>query len=522
MRDHSKKALALDNAPARSLKACPHRIPCPPDEQQAERHAEQHAERQAVSCALVGRMVDGLISESRRVSQVPREVCEACCQFPVPHVPDLNPVVASLVYSKAASTSLDGEVPATQCVQLNHVASFARERLSQVNEPLSESKAGGATADSGGRMVPRWLGPSTSKRAIVSSLRFRSPRIGLVGWNSKFGLGHVNRDLARKLEVSAWLAPVSESSPEMLPVCRYAPSDISDQALAEWLDRLDVVIFVEQPAFPRLTQIARQLRIPVICIPHWEWIEPGLHWVNDVDLMICPTRHTLEILQQWKRRFGFGWDLELVPWPIDVQRFRFRERQQCRSFLFVGGRGGCKAKLPGPDEIVRRKGLAVLLRAAELLPQCRFIVHTEEKRSSWPSNVSVGQFTSSNHQLYQQGDVCVQPSYWEGIGLPLLECQAAGLPLVTIDVAPMNEYRPLATVPVRGTSVGIIAGGSAIPVPHIEPRDVADVLAKVHGRSIVEASRQSFEYVNREHSWAAAIEILNEAIRRLVRGHERA
>jgi hypothetical protein len=86
----------------------------------------------------------------------------------------------------------------------------------------------------------------------------------------------------------------------------------------------------------------------------------------------------------------------------------------------------------------------------------------------------------------------------------------------------MNEYQPLATVPVRGTSLGIIAGGSEIPVPNIEARDVADVLRQVHGQSIVEARRQAFEYVNREHSWGAAIEIMDQAIRRLVRGHERA
>jgi glycosyltransferase involved in cell wall biosynthesis len=493
-------------------------MPCKPAKQQAEEQTQQ----QASSCGLVGRMVEGLVGESFSEAQVPREVCEACCQFPVPRAPDLNPVIASLVYSKTASKSFERDAAATQLVQLKQVATFARERLSQVDEPLGEFKSVGTTAGSHERLVSRWLGARTWRRAVVSSFGLRSPRIGLVGWNSKFGLGHVNRDLARELDVVAWLAPVSESSPELLPVCRYAPSDISDRELAEWLDRLDVVIFVEQPAFPRLTQVARQLGIPVICIPHWEWIEPGLEWVEDVDLMICPTRHTLEILRQWKRRFGFSWDLELVPWPIDVRRFRFRERQQCRSFLFVGGRGGCKAKLTGRDEIVRRKGLSVLLRAAEILPHCQFIVYSEEKRSSWPANVSVGRFATHNHQLYREGDVCVQPSYWEGIGLPLLECQAAGIPLVTIDAAPMNEYQPLATVPVRSTSVGIIAGGREIPVPNIEPRDVADVLANVHGRSIVEASRKAFEYVNCEHSWDAAIETMNVAIRRLVRGHERA
>ncbi|MEA5583322.1 glycosyltransferase [Nodularia harveyana UHCC-0300] len=42
--------------------------------------------------------------------------------------------------------------------------------------------------------------------------------------------------------------------------------------------------------------------------------------------------------------------------------------------------------------------------------------------------------------LYHLGDVYVGPSRLEGLGLPMIEAQACGLPLVTCDNPPMNEF----------------------------------------------------------------------------------
>ena len=42
--------------------------------------------------------------------------------------------------------------------------------------------------------------------------------------------------------------------------------------------------------------------------------------------------------------------------------------------------------------------------------------------------------------LYLTGDICVQPSKMEGIGFMVLEPVCAGLPVITIDYPPMNEY----------------------------------------------------------------------------------
>jgi hypothetical protein len=43
-------------------------------------------------------------------------------------------------------------------------------------------------------------------------------------------------------------------------------------------------------------------------------------------------------------------------------------------------------------------------------------------------------------ELYLTGDICIQPSKMEGIGFMVLEPACAGLPVITTNYPPMNEY----------------------------------------------------------------------------------
>src|SRR5207237_7241883 len=106
-----------------------------------------------------------------------------------------------------------------------------------------------------------------------------------------------------------------------------------------------------------------------------------------------------------------------------------------------------------------------------------------------------------NRALYADGDVCVQPSHWEGLGLQLLECQAAGLPLVTTDAPPMNECRPFRTVPAAATELVFVYGEQPVESHLVSPEALAKVLHAVHGADLREASRQARAYVERERSW---------------------
>jgi glycosyltransferase involved in cell wall biosynthesis len=254
----------------------------------------------------------------------------------------------------------------------------------------------------------------------------------------------------------------------------------------------------------------------VVCVPMWEYLHPGQEWLDDVDLMLAPTQFTFELLSQWITRFGFSWKLEKMPWPVDTHRFRFRPRHECRRFVFVNGRGGRSAiGWDGAVVQLHRKGLGVLLAAAKLVPEIPIVIYSCERPDAVPINVELRPPPGDNSLLYCDGDVCVQPSHWEGLGLPLLECQSSGMPLITTGAPPMSEHRPLALIPANVKPM-LLRPQQCIFGARIEPQYLASTLRAVHGRDIRRASRAARHFIEREHSWPVARPRILEAIASVV------
>jgi glycosyltransferase involved in cell wall biosynthesis len=108
-----------------------------------------------------------------------------------------------------------------------------------------------------------------------------------------------------------------------------------------------------------------------------------------------------------------------------------------------------------------------------------------------------------NALLYCEGDVCVQPSHWEGLGLPLLECQAAGMPLITTSLPPMCEHEPWALIPAT-EEAAYLSSSLCISAARIRPEDLASVLRAAYGRRIGAASKLARRFIERNHSWPVA------------------
>lgn len=250
------------------------------------------------------------------------------------------------------------------------------------------------------------------------------------------------------------------------------------------------------------------------CVPTWEYLSLQLGWIRLVDLMICPTAHSYQLVSQWKGRFGFAWDVVHVPWPVDARRFSFQRREACRRFLFVNGTGGTRGRRPdGSLAAYHRKGIEVVFEAASGLTEIPITVCSQaDHLPAVPPNVTLCRPEARNVDLYRHGDVCVQPSHWEGIGLQLLECQAAGLPLVTTDAPPMNEYRPLRTIPVSGTEVVSVFGNHPITSNHVDPAALAEILEGLYETDIAGASFEARQFIEREHSWQQARCLLGEKL----------
>jgi len=470
--------------------SCPHRQGAGPSEQNRS------------FCAAAARLAGVACA-------VDDEVCRACCGHPLPAGDGRNPVIASLVHA-------------------------GTERARDARPPGDPDRA---AIDEAHRFALRWLkgpGPNSWDATVPRTPRRRERysreraaetlRLGLVGCATRTGIGYLNRDVARHLGVDRWLVTGPDTSAPAGLACRIDAinRELSPIELEAWLDGLDIVLFTESPQMTGLTAVARRLGVRIACIPQWEWLHPGLAWLDDVDLMLCPTRHTRTRLDDWTRRFGFRWAVTCVPWPIDLDRFRYRQRLRCRRFVFVAGNGGARAVRPVGSGEIRRKGLAVLIEAARRVPGIPLVVYANPRDVSlpFPPNIEWRWPPDDNTELYLDGDVCVQPSHWEGLGLPLLECQAAGMPLVTSDAPPMNEHQPLARIPAAQEAV-LIDGRHCITAALIRPDDLAATLRSLHGQSIASASRRARRFVEREHAWHRARAAMHDALLKLLVGADR-
>ena len=153
------------------------------------------------------------------------------------------------------------------------------------------------------------------------------------------------------------------------------------------------------------------------------------------------------------------------------------------------------------------------MQTAHLAPDLLFVITSQEPppEERLPGNITWLVANGDNNSLYDLGDVCVQPSRFEGLGLPLLECQVAGLPLVTTDAAPMNEHNPFRTVPTEGFEV-VSTGPGPVAAHMVSPQALADTLRSIVGMNIESESDAAREYILSEHSWTTAIQTLKKEL----------
>jgi Glycosyl transferases group 1 len=459
----------------RCVDECPHRRPIadgPPD---------------VAVCEFLRTMTG--VTEGARL-HVRRDLCEACCASLPPTERYLNPPLASRIYDLTAQILAEGTADPTACSRHELLLAMAEESLAVE-----------------GIYRPPALDRSRPPTDTHSDGQPASARVGLLGENSRRGLGTLCRDFARNYPVECWYMPFEIAEVDRPPEVRCAVSDdIAPGATGSFPSGLDWVLFFEQPWRLDLLEKAREHGVKIACVPMWEYLDDASPWLPYVDLMIAPTRHCHELLPGWRERLGLSWEIAFLPWPIDVDRFPFRARTRCERFLFINGVGGSRELDRRRDVWDGRKGATIVAEAARRAPGVSILVLSQtDNLPAFPPNVEVRVGNPrESAALYRDGDVCIQPSRWEGLGLPLLECQASGLPLVTTDAPPMNEHNPLRSLGCV-QSRGRVCGVRTIPVHEVDPTSLAHTFQSLYGADITEASLAARRFVESSHSWPAAL-----------------
>jgi glycosyltransferase involved in cell wall biosynthesis len=212
----------------------------------------------------------------------------------------------------------------------------------------------------------------------------------------------------------------------------WLPNDASENQVRKLLAGLDGIIFFERHNWhPLILRVARELGVATVCVPNWEWFKGDAPEWKFCDFFACPSKFTDKIV----RSYGFT-NSSYLTWPIDLAKFPTRYvTGPARNFIHNAGLVDRDDRKGTRDTIeafcrLTRQDVRLTVRLQEEVPLPNIDDRVE---------VIIGNLDNVA-DLYSTGDICVQPSKMEGIGFMVLEPACAGIPVITTDYPPMNEF----------------------------------------------------------------------------------
>jgi glycosyltransferase involved in cell wall biosynthesis len=262
-------------------------------------------------------------------------------------------------------------------------------------------------------------------------------RWAVVGHKDDTGLGRMAEDFKKVLNIRRHIVMPSErltNKPLDFPQEVELSSTDSRARVREVIQDMQGIIFFERPNWhPHLLEVAREMEVFTVCVPMWEWFNPNVEQWNFCDLFVCPNQHCYKVLQ----RMGYQ-NSTVLPTSLDLSLFPLRHIEgPARTFVHNAGlvdaddRKGTRDVVKAFHKVKRQDArLIVRMQKEAPLPE-----ESQDKRIE----VRIGNLDNPA-SLYQEGDVAVQPSKMEGIGFMVLEPVCCGLPVITLDHGPMNEF----------------------------------------------------------------------------------
>ena len=170
--------------------------------------------------------------------------------------------------------------------------------------------------------------------------------------------------------------------------------------------------------------------------------EDTVHCFELYDFLICNTKRHYSVFE-WHPQVKY------IPWGTDVDLFKpLESRKAPEDPLIFFHSGGYSA--------LSRKGLNHILSALPFLngTSWKLVIHVQvsfehklrpKQKKIFEKFLSSGQIeviesTVTAPGLYHLGDVYVYPTRLEGIGLSIAEALSMGLPVITTNEGPMNEF----------------------------------------------------------------------------------
>ena len=197
-------------------------------------------------------------------------------------------------------------------------------------------------------------------------------------------------------------------------------------------NKIEGLIFVENPGWhPLVVPTAKKLGIKTVCIVNWEWFNSkGTDW-SKLDCLVAPTNYTARILN----KFGFKNTIQLDN-PVSLENLPERNVEGFPR-LFVHNAGLIDHDDRKSTKLVVESFQKTKQKDIKLLINCQKdpALEFNDKRIE----IIIGN-KKSKKELYESGDVLIQPSKMEGLGLSILEGVCCGIPVISSNYPPMNQW----------------------------------------------------------------------------------
>jgi len=120
---------------------------------------------------------------------------------------------------------------------------------------------------------------------------------------------------------------------------------------------------------------------------------------------------------------------------------------------------------------------------------------------------------SRHRARFASCDVCLAPSRWEGLGLPLYEATAFGMPIITNDRPPMSEMVLDGSSGVLVDSVRNGEARSGIPAWDPEPASLIAAIERLGDRAELERMRTGVLELREQRAWEHTVAALGRLFR---------
>lgn len=283
--------------------------------------------------------------------------------------------------------------------------------------------------------------------------------------------------------------------------------DISD--FKKWLkvNNIEAVIFNEQHWWPPVLLCVDMGVLVGTYVDYYT--EETIPLFGCYDFLICNTRRHQDIFK-WHKQSKY------IPWGTDTTLFKPQNRRRDAGPITFFHSAGMNPQ---------RKGTDLLIQAFSCVDEdARLIIHSQVNlRKAVPTlEPVINELISQNRLeliektvgapgLYNLGDVYVYPSRLDGLGLSVVEALACGLPVITTNAAPMNEF--------VNSSIGTLVNISRIyarsdgyywPKSDCDIRDLSKSIASYIGNpKKLEDERKNARLMAETHyDWASNAKIL--------------